>query len=205
MEIDVLDHNGAKKESLDVSSEIFDAPFNEALVHQVIVACRANARAGTKAQKNRSEVNGGGRKPWRQKGTGRARAGTRSSPINRGGGATFAAVPKDFSKKVNRKSYRIAMRSLLSEIRRRGNLVVVNDIELEQPKTRELAARLAAYDCDSALIVDADVTDNLDLASRNLPNVNVIVPSMMNPALMADSRMILMTRNAIETVDGWLK
>ena len=204
MELKVLDNQGNEGEAVTVSAKNFDAVFKEALVHQVAVACRAYSRSGTAAQKNRSAVRGGGAKPVRQKGTGRARVGTLSSPLRRGGGRTFAAIPRDYSKKVNRKTFRAAMRSILSEIVRRGNLVVVNDMVLENPKTKELASRLRIYNCQGALIVDIDVGENLDLASRNLPNVHVLTPSMLNPSLMQDHENILMTKSAVMNLDEWL-
>ena len=205
MNLDVLDKAGQAERSIDVSDTNFDAQFNPALVHQVSVAYMAAARAGTHAQKNRSAVRGGGAKPYRQKGTGRARAGTRSSPIFRGGGVTFAASMRDYSQKVNRKSFRVAMRSILSEIRRRGNLVVIDDLNLETPKTRDLAGLLKNFECTSVLIVDDNVTDNLYLASRNLPNVFVISPTMLNPADAVDSRRILVTESAVKLIDEWLQ
>ena len=145
---------GNVEKSVDVSDAVFDAKFNNALVHQVAVAYRAGGRAGTHAGKNRSAVRGGGAKPYKQKGTGRARAGTLSSPIVRGGGQTFAKSPRDYSQKVNRKSYRAAMRSALSETRRLGNLIVVNDMNLESHKTKEAFKQLQALKCQSVLIVD---------------------------------------------------
>lgn len=205
MDIDVVDRQGDVVGSVAVSDSNFGAEFNEALVHQVTVACRAGQRAGTKAQKNRSAVRGGGAKPWRQKGIGRARAGTTSSPIFRGGGRTFAASPRSYAQKVNKKSLRIAMRSLLSEVHRRGMMIVVKEMDLEEHKTRALAAQLENLDCSSALIVDAEVSENLDLASRNLRHVNVIISSMLNPALVLDSRKLLITEQAIQSVDEWLQ
>ncbi len=205
MDIDVLNKDGEVQGSVEVSDQNFDANFNETLVHQVSVACRAAARSGTKAQKNRSAVRGGGRKPWRQKGMGRARAGTRSSPIFTGGGQTFAASPRSYAQKVNRKSFRTAMRSVLSELRRRGQLMVVNDMALESHKTRELASHLTNFDSRSMLIVDLDVNENLDLASRNLMNVDVINTTMLNPALALDSETILITKDAVQSVDSWLQ
>ncbi len=204
MDLDVFDRSGGKSGSVAVDEKNFDAGFNEALVHQVSIACRASARAGTKAQKNRSAVRGGGRKPWRQKGMGRARAGTTSSPVFRGGGATFAASPRSYAQKVNRKSFRAAMRSILSELRRRGRLIVVSDMELESHKTRDLAQCLKNFHRRSTLIVADNVGENLDLASRNLPNVQVVASAMLNPALAIDSATLLITQNAVKSVDEWL-
>src|SRR5210317_2166685 len=156
--------NGGK--DIKVSEDTFGRDFSEALVHQVVTAYLAGARAGTKAQKNRSAVSGGGAKPWRQKGTGRARAGTIRSPIWRSGGKTFAATPRDHSQKVNRKMYRGAMQAILSELLRQERLVVVNSIELAEPKTRMLVDQLAELGFEKGLIVTSDVNENLYLASR---------------------------------------
>ena len=205
MQLEVFDRQGATEKSIDVSDKNFDAKFNNALIHQVTIAFQAAGRAGTHAQKNRSAVRGGGAKPFRQKGSGRARAGTRSSPLLRGGGQVFAAAPRDYTQKVNRKSYRVAMRSILSEIRRRGNLVVTNHLELESPKTKEMMNCLVNLNCKSALIVDENVTDNLYLATRNIPNVHVIDPSMLNPADVVACRKLLMTESAVKAVDEWLQ
>lgn len=205
MQLEVFDRQGATEKSIDVSEKNFDAKFNSALIHQVTIAFQAAGRAGTHAQKNRSAVRGGGAKPFRQKGSGRARAGTRSSPLLRGGGQVFAAAPRDYTQKVNRKSYRVAMRSILSEIRRRGNLVVTNHLELDSPKTKEMMNCLVNLNCKSALIVDENVTDNLYLATRNIPNVHVIDPSMLNPADVVACRKLLMTESAVKAVDEWLQ
>ena len=207
MELKVVDVLEDQVESLIVSDANFNATFNETLVHQVSVACRAAARAGTSAQKNRSAVAGGGAKPVRQKGTGRARLGTLSSPIRRGGGRTFARSTRDYSQKVNRKSFRAAMRSILSEATRRGNLTVVSNsnMELSEPKTKILAERLLKLELPSALIVDKDLHENLKLASRNLPNVHVVEPGMLNPAMIQDCTSVLMTADAVKSVDEWLQ
>ncbi len=205
MQLEVFDKQGATEKSIEVSDKNFDAKFNNALVHQVTIAFQAAGRAGTHAQKNRAAVRGGGAKPFRQKGSGRARAGTRSSPLFRSGGQVFAAAPRDYMQKVNRKSYRVAMRSILSEIRRRGNLVVTNHLELDSPKTKEMMNCLVNLNCKSALIVDENVTDNLYLATRNIPNVHVIDPSMLNPADVVACKKLLMTESAVKAVDEWLQ
>ncbi len=204
MQLEVLDRQGNVDKTIEVSETNFDAEFNSALVHQVSVACRAASRAGTHAQKNRSAVRGGGAKPHRQKGTGRARAGTKNSNLFRGGGRAFPKAPRDFSQKVNRKSFRTAMRSVLSETLRRGNLVVVNEMQMESPKTREVASCLQKLNCSSALIVDENVSDNLSFATRNIPNVYVVAPSMLNPANVIDCGKIVMTESAVEFIDRWL-
>ena len=205
MQLEVFDKQGATEKSIEVSDKNFDAKFNNALIHQVTIAFQAAGRAGTHAQKNRSAVRGGGAKPFRQKGSGRARAGTRSSPLYRGGGQIFAATPRDYTQKVNRKSYRVAMRSILSEIRRRGKLVITNHLELDSPKTKEMMNCLLNLNCKSALIVDENVTDNLYLATRNIPNVHVIDPAMLNPADVVACRKLLMTESAVKAVDEWLQ
>ncbi|MGB2104524.1 MAG: 50S ribosomal protein L4, partial [Glaciecola sp.] len=169
MELTLKDANSA----LEVSDATFGREFNEALVHQVVVAFGAGARQGTKAQKTRSEVRGGGKKPWRQKGTGRARAGTIRSPIWVGGGRAFAAKPRDFDQKVNKKMYRGAIRSILSELVRQERLIVVEKFGVEAPKTKELLNALSTYDLNDVLIVTPEVDENLFLASRNLYKVDV--------------------------------
>ncbi len=187
-----------QKAALKVSPELFGAEFNEALVHQVVTAYMAGARAGTKAQKNRADVSGGGRKPWRQKGTGRARAGTIRSPIWRGGGKTFAAVPRDFSQKVNRKMYRAAMRSIAAELVRQERLIVVKGLELKEPKTKLALAELAKLDASNALIVTADLDMNLGLATRNLPNVAVCTVGDLNPVALVGYEKVVMTADAVK-------
>jgi large subunit ribosomal protein L4 len=167
--------------SLDVPEQAFGAAFNETLVHQVVTAFQARGRAGTKAQKTRAEVRGGGRKPWKQKGTGRARAGSTRSPIWVGGGRAFAARPRDHSQKVNRKMYQAAMRSVLSELVRQDRLLIVDQLEMTAPKTRDLVARLNELKLGSVLILVEEYTENLYLAARNLPHVEVLDLREVNP------------------------
>ena len=205
MKLEVLNKDGNQEKSIEVSSANFDAEFNNALVHQVVVAYRAAYRAGTHAQKNRSRVRGGGAKPYRQKGTGRARAGTRSSPIFRGGGQTFAATPRDYSQKVNRKVFRAALRAVLSESLRLGNLVVVSGLDCEKPSTKNAIQQLGKLNCSKALVVDDNASENLHLSLRNIPNVDLIDPSMLNPADMIDTDKVLMTESAVKQVDEWLQ
>ena len=205
MKLEVLNKDGNQEKSIEVSSANFDAEFNNALVHQVVVAYRAAYRAGTHAQKNRSRVRGGGAKPYRQKGTGRARAGTRSSPIFRGGGQTFAATPRDYSQKVNRKVFRAALRAVLSESLRLGNLVVVSGLDCEKPSTKNAIQQLGKLNCSIALVVDDNASENLHLSLRNIPNVDLIDPSMLNPADMIDTDKVLMTESAVKQVDEWLQ
>ena len=173
MELSVLKPGNAAAGTVSVSDVAFAREYNEDLVHQVVTAYMAGARQGTRAQKNRAAVAGGGKKPWRQKGTGRARAGTIRSPIWRSGGVTFAAQPQDHSQKVNRKMYRAALRSIMSELARQDRLVVVESLDLEAPKTKLLVQQLGEYGLDSVLIVSAEVGENLYLAARNLHKVDV--------------------------------
>jgi large subunit ribosomal protein L4 len=189
---------------IEVSDSIFGREFSEPLVHQVVVAYMAGGRAGTKAQKNRSAVSGGGRKPWRQKGTGNARAGTIRSPLWRSGGVTFAAQPRDFAQKVNRKQYRAGMRAILSELLRQDRLVVVDDFTVSAPKTAEVKARLADLGVVHGLIVDADVDSNLYLGSRNIPNVHVLAADRLDPVSLVGAEKVVMTRAAVERIQEWL-
>lgn len=195
-----LDIIGAKS-GVDVSESTFGREFNEALVHQVVVSYMADARQGTKAQKTRSEVNGGGRKPWRQKGTGRARAGTIRSPIWRGGGATFAAKPRDYSKKVNKKMYRGAMQAILSELVRQDRLAVVEDFSVDAPKTKEVAAKLKELELNNVLVVVEEVDDNLYLATRNLKHVDVVDVQGLNPVSLIGFEKVLFTVGALKKAE----
>jgi large subunit ribosomal protein L4 len=194
--------NGGK--DIKVSEDTFGRDFSEALVHQVVTAYLAGARAGTKAQKNRSAVSGGGAKPWRQKGTGRARAGTIRSPIWRSGGRTFAATPRDHSQKVNRKMYRGAMQAILSELLRQERLVVVSSIELAEPKTRVLVDQLAELGFEKGLIVTSDVNENLYLASRNIPGVYTVDVSGIDPVSLVGAEKVILTVDAVEKIQEWL-
>src|SRR5579863_2956580 len=191
--------------TLQVSAATFGGKFNEPLVHQVITAYRAAGRAGTKAQKSRAEVRGGGRKPWAQKGTGQARAGSSRSPIWVGGGRTFAAKPRDFAQKVNRKMYRGALRSMLSELARTERLLVTDGIELEAPKTRLLANQLKAWSLSSVLIVVEATDEKLYLAARNLVNVEVIEVTALNPLALAAYDKVLMTVGAVKLIEERLQ
>jgi large subunit ribosomal protein L4 len=187
--------------SLQVSEAAFGGRFNEALVHQVLTAYRAAGRAGTKAQKSRAEVSGGGRKPHAQKGTGQARAGSNRSPIWVGGGKTFAAKPRDFSQKVNRKMYRGAIRSMLAELARTERLLVTDGIELAAPKTKLLASRLKEWSLPSVLIVVEASDEKLHLAARNLPHVEVLEVSALNPLALAAYDKVLMTVAAVKLIE----
>jgi large subunit ribosomal protein L4 len=195
--------NGAA--TLQVSAATFDSKFNEALVHQVLTAYRNAGRAGTKAQKSRAEVRGGGRKPWAQKGTGQARAGSNSSPLWVGGGKTFAAKPRDFACKVNRKMYRGAIRAMLSELARTERLLVTDGIALPEPKTRLLAEQLKAWSLASVLIVLATPDEKLARAARNLPHVDVIDVPALNPLLLVTYDKVLMTVPAVKLIEERLQ
>ena len=190
--------------ALQVSETTFGRDFNEALVHQVVVAYAAGARQGTRAQKTRSEVSGGGKKPWRQKGTGRARAGTIRSPIWRGGGVTFAAKPQDHSQKVNRKMYRGAIQSILSELVRQDRLVVVEKFGVDAPKTKELLTKLQALDLKDVLIVTPEVEENLFLAARNLYKVDVRDVTGIDPVSLIAFDKVLMTADAVKQIEEML-
>jgi len=187
--------------SVKVSDETFAQEYKEALVHQVVTACLAGARAGTAQQKSRSDVSGGGVKPWRQKGTGRARAGTIRSPIWTGGGTTFASRPRDYTQKINRKMYRAAMRSILSELVRQERLVAVESIGVDAPKTKELAGKLAELGLDKVLIVTDAADDNLYLAARNLPGVAVCDVASADPVSLVGFDKVLMTTAALGKIE----
>lgn len=187
--------------SVDVADSAFGVDFNEPLIHQVVSAFLAGGRAGTKAQKNRSDARGGGAKPWRQKGTGRARAGTIRSPIWVGGGRTFAARPRDFSQKVNRKMYRAALRSLFSELVRQDRLVITESIEMKAPKTREMAALLKSKGVDNVLIVNEAFDEKVFLSARNLPNVGICDAGSIDPVVLMRFDKVLITLPALKLIE----
>jgi large subunit ribosomal protein L4 len=189
------------KSALEVSEATFGRDFNEALVHQVVVAFGAGARQGSRAQKTRSEVRGGGAKPWRQKGTGRARAGTIRSPIWRSGGVTFAAKPQDHSQKVNKKMYRGAIQSILSELVRQERLIVVEKFEVETPKTKELISKLKEFELKDVLIVTSEVDENLFLSARNLYKVDVRDVQGIDPVSLIAFEKVLMTADAVKQLE----
>lgn len=188
-------------DSVEISDAAFGREYNEALVHQVVVAHMAGGRQGSKAQKTRSDVRGGGRKPWRQKGTGRARSGTIRSPIWRGGGRAFAARPRDYDQKVNRKMYRGALQCILSELIRQDRLVVVNSIEMDAPKTRELNDKLKGMSLENVLIVGQDVSDNLYLSARNLKHVDVLDVQRVDPVSLISHEKVLVTVGALKQLE----
>ena len=190
---------------LQVSEAAFGGRFNEALVHQVVTAYRNAGRSGTKAQKSRAEVRGGGKKPWSQKGTGQARAGSNRSPIWVGGGKTFAAKPRSFEQKVNRKMYRGAIRAMLSELARQDRIVATDGITLEAPKTRLLANQLKSWSLASVLIVVEATDEKLFLAARNLPHVEVIEAAALNPLALASYDKVLMTVGAVKMIEERLQ
>ncbi|CAK0747283.1 50S ribosomal subunit protein L4 [Gammaproteobacteria bacterium] len=210
MELALHGTQGAQAAVVEVVDAVFGQEFNEPLIHQIVVAYLAAGRAGTKAQKTRAEVRGGGRKPWRQKGTGRARAGTSRSPLWRGGGRTFAARPQDHSQKVNRKMYRGAMRSIFSELVRQGRLVVVDEVQPITPKTRELLSLLKSIPrlmgnegggLDSVLIVTDTLTEHLYLAARNLPEVDLAEAMMVDPVSLVSFDKVLVTVGALRQIE----
>ena len=195
---------GTKNGTVDLS-DAFGVDYNESLIHQVVVAYQAGARQGTRGQKNRSAVSGGGAKPWRQKGTGRARAGTIRSPIFRGGGVTFAATTRDHSQKVNRKMYRAAMRSILSELNRQGRLLVIDDFTMAQPKTSELAGKLKGLDVGEALLILNEDNENIELSARNLRSVAVINSREVDPVSLISFDKVVATVSAVKNIDEVLK
>ena len=190
--------------SVEVSDAAFGREFNEALVHQVVVAHMAGARQGSRAQKTRSDVSGGGRKPWRQKGTGRARAGTIRSPIWRSGGVTFAARPQDHSTKVNRKMYRGALRCIVSELVRQDRLIAVESFNVEAPKTKTLLSQLKSLDLSSVLIITEEVDQNLYLAARNLKGVDVRDVHAVDPVSLISHDKVLITVGALKQLEETL-
>jgi large subunit ribosomal protein L4 len=204
MELNVAKPGNKAGEKISISDETFGREFNESLVHQAVVTYMAGARQGTAKQKTRSEVSGGGRKPWRQKGTGRARAGTIRSPIWRSGGVTFAARPRDYTKKLNKKMYRGAMQSILSELLRQDRLLVVEDFAIESHKTRELVGKLKDFALDNVLIVADEVSENLYLASRNLHKVDVLDANGLDPVSLIGFEKVLMTVPALKKVEEML-
>ena len=195
---------GKPSKSLSVSDVAFAKEYNEGLIHQVVTAYLAGARQGSRAQKNRAAVRGGGKKPWRQKGTGRARAGTIRSPIWRGGGVTFAAKPKDFSNKINRKMYRAAMRSIFSELARQERLIVVEEINIESPKTKLLVEKLGQYNLTNVLIISEEIDENLYLASRNLYKVDAIDLHAVDPVSLIAHDNVMMTVGAVKKFEELL-
>jgi len=197
--MDIAIHNSKKKVS--VSDDAFAASFNETLVHQLVVSYMATARAGTKAQKNRSAASGGGAKPWRQKGTGRARAGTIRSPIWRSGGVTFAATPRDYSKKLNKKMYRVGMRSLVSELVRQDRLILIDKLGVTEPRTKQMQARLAELGIDDALLLTDGLDSAVYLAARNIPNIQVMDISIVDPVSLLQQEKVVIDEAALKKLE----
>ncbi len=204
MELNVCKPGSGEMATVSVSDAAFAREYNEDLVHQVVTAYMAGARQGTRAQKNRAAVNGGGKKPWRQKGTGRARAGTTRSPIWRSGGVTFAAKPQDHSRKVNRKMYRAAMQTIMSELARQDRLMVVENLDLEAPKTKLLLQRLGEYGVDNVLIVSTEAGENLYLAARNLHKVDVRDVYDIDPLSLIGHDKVMVTVGAVKKFEEML-
>ncbi|HEX4872872.1 MAG TPA: 50S ribosomal protein L4 [Nevskiaceae bacterium] len=200
MEIQI--HNSATK--LPVADSLFGAEYNEALVHQIVTAYMNAARSGTKAQKSKAMVSGGGKKPWKQKGTGQARAGSIRSPLWRGGGKTFAAVPRDFSQKVNKKMYRGAIRSIFAELNRQGHLIVLEGFAVDAPKTAGLIDKLDQLGSRDVLLVTESVTPNLYLSARNLHTVGVTDVSGLDPVSLLAHEKVAITTEAVKKLEAWL-
>ncbi|WP_294945604.1 50S ribosomal protein L4 [Sulfurivirga sp.] len=202
MDIKLIDANtGDAAGTVAVDDAVFAAAFNEPLVHQVVTAYMAKSRAGTKAQKSRSEVSGGGAKPWRQKGTGRARAGSIRSPIWVGGGRAFPNKPRSYEQKVNRKMYRAAMRSILSELVRSGRLVVVDDFKLDAPKTKQFVSKMKQLGLQDALVVTEGFDENLYLASRNLYNADATDVNGVDPVSLIGYETVVLTQGALKQLE----
>lgn len=201
MKLSVVNESGAAQSDIELSDAVFGAKYNEALIHQVVTAYLAGGRQGTRGQKNRSAVRGGGAKPWRQKGTGNARAGTRSSPIWRSGGKTFPASTQDFSQKVNKKMYRAAMCSILSELVRQERLVAVDGINMDAPKTKGLVGKLAKLGVDNALIVTTEKDDNVTLSARNLIGFDVTSAKSVDPVSLVRFDKVVATADALKRIE----
>ncbi|MFO1430954.1 MAG: 50S ribosomal protein L4 [Candidatus Competibacteraceae bacterium] len=205
MELQVKNLGDQTEQVLTVPEQVFNREFNEPLVHQIVVAYLAGSRAGTRAQKNRAAVSGGGAKPWRQKGTGRARAGTIRSPLWRGGGVTFAAKPQDHSQKVNKKMYRGAMRSIFSELQRQGRLLVVDNLTVAEPRTKLMKSLLAQLGIvDNVLLVSEALDEKVYLAARNLPRVEVRTVTGLDPVSLIRFDKVVITAGAVARVGEWL-
>lgn len=204
MELALQQSGAGETAALTVSERVFGAEFNEPLVHQVLTAYRAGARAGTRAQRSRSEARGGGRKPRRQKGTGLARAGTIRSPIWRGGGVTFAAKPQSHAQKVNKKMYRAAMRAILSELVRQERMICVAEFDVDEAKTRMVKEKLNGLGLQEALIITSEPGRKLSLGVRNIPRVRALPVAEINPYALIGSDKVLITRAAVEKIEAWL-
>jgi len=204
MKLDVLSQDSAKQ-NIQISDEIFSNEFNSDLVHQVVTSFLSGARQGSHSQKNRSDVRGGGKKPYRQKGTGRARAGTIRSPIWRGGGVAFASSPRDYSKKVNKKMYRAAIKSILSELLRQERLLAITTPKLTEPKTKLMANYLKDLQLEKALIIVDELDTNLYLSARNIPHLEVVTVKEINPVMLLRSERVAITPEAFKLIEEWMK
>ena len=205
MQLELLNEQGQAASKVDAPDTVFGRDYNEALVHQIVVAYQANARHGTRAQKDRATVKHSTKKPFRQKGTGRARAGMTSSPLWRGGGRIFPNSPdENFGQKVNKKMYRAGMASIFSQLARDGRLAVVDSIKVDSPKTKQLAAKFKAMGLDSVLVIADEVDENLFLASRNLANVMVVEPRYADPLSLVFYKKVLVTKGAIDKLQEML-
>ena len=202
MKIELL--SNTKNKDISISNDVFSKEFNESLIHQAVVSFMASSRQGSAKQKNRSEVRGGGKKPYRQKGTGRARAGTIRSPLWRGGGVTFASRPKDFSKKINKKMYRAAIKSIFSELVRQNRLVAIEKPTLKKPRTKEVASFLNEFSLSKVLIITDELDMNLYLSARNIPNVDVITVREINPINLLKPQKVAVTGEALKQIEEWI-
>ena len=202
MKIELL--SNTKNKDISISNDVFSKEFNESLIHQAVVSFMASSRPGSAKQKNRSEVRGGGKKPYRQKGTGRARAGTIRSPLWRGGGVTFASRPRDFSKKINKKMYRAAIKSIFSELVRQNRLVAIEKPTLKKPKTKEVANFLNEFSLSKVLIITDELDMNLYLSARNIPNVDVITVREINPINLLKPQKVAVTGEALKQIEEWI-
>jgi large subunit ribosomal protein L4 len=204
MKLNVLNENGAAGTGIEVSDKVFGASFNEPLIHQVVTAYLAGGRQGTRGQKNRSAVSGGGAKPWRQKGTGNARAGTSRSPIWRGGGKTFPARTQDFSQKVNKKMHKAALCSILSELARQDRLIAIDSISVDAPKTKALAEKLNKLNASDVLILTVDADKNLALSARNMKAVDVNTVNGVDPVSLVRHQKVILTTDAAKRFEEML-
>lgn len=202
MKIELL--SNTKNKDISISNDVFSKEFNESLIHQAVVSFMASSRQGSAKQKNRSEVRGGGKKPYRQKGTGRARAGTIRSPLWRGGGVTFASRPRDFSKKINKKMYRAAIKSIFSELVRQNRLVAIEKPTLKKPKTKGVANFLNEFSLSKVLIITDELDMNLYLSARNIPNVDVITVREINPINLLKPQKVAVTGEALKQIEEWI-
>ena len=205
MKIDLISQNKEKIKNIELSSSIFEVPFNETLIHEVVTSFLTNARAGTKSQKNRSATRGGGAKPWRQKGTGRARAGTIRSPLWVGGGKTFAATNKTYHKKINKKVLKSALKSILSALVTENRLIVIDEITIKEPKTKFMIGFLEKLELENVLIILKELEINIKLASRNIPNVEVITLDKMNPVSLIKFDYVLMDSKVLAEIESTLQ